>query len=207
MENDIDSRRVLNDRGVVVMLALLTLLSLVALCVHDALADPPADGRAGDVVTRLEVAQAWLLRGVRSSDRRHGRVHELARLVAEEAEHYQVDPYLLLATLFAESSLRLGRVGSARGEVGMGQLHGTALVLAGRELRSRGLEAESLAGQVAASAWLLGECHEACGAHEGAHEGAVSRYLTGRCRAGSENVEKKIRYRLSLADILRTLPS
>ena len=117
---------VLSDLGVLMMLLVLTLLSAVTLFVRDAVSDPPVVS-VEETDKGVERAIQWLLRGVRKNDPRWDRTPELATHIESEAEYYAIDPYLLLATLFAESSLRLNQVGELKGEVGLGQLHGKAL--------------------------------------------------------------------------------
>jgi hypothetical protein len=201
-----EPRHVLNDRGVLVMLTLLALLSFVTLLVDEALGEPSTPCEEADRVetkteTDLEPAIRWLLRGVRSSDPRHERAPRLASLIAQEAEYYGISPQLLLATLFAESSLRLGRVGEARNEVGMGQLHGQALLRARRELQARGVNVNELDGQIAASAWLLSDSRQICGDLPG----AITRYISGRCNSSGERVSKKVRHRLILVQKLEKI--
>lgn len=200
MDNHPRPRHVLNDKGVFLLLLLLAILSAVTLVVQEAASDPPVVEQADDSQT-VQGAISWLLRGTRPTDPRHERTPLLASHIEREATYYSVDPYLLLATLFAESSLRLNQEGTI-GEVGMGQLHGKARTDALEELRGRGIDSESLQGQVAQSAWLLQDCKGACGDVQQ----ALSRYLTGRCRYDPVGkIGKKVRYRWSLAGKLRNI--
>jgi len=195
--------KVPTGRSMLTMLGILVFLALLGAGIQ-ALSDPVPGSSVPVEESSIEDGIDWLLRGVRPSDPRHKRSAELAGLIYTEGAYYEVDPHLVLATLFAESSLRLNRVGAARAEIGLGQLHGTALRKAKKELKRRELSYDTLEGQVAACAWLLKDCRTACKSTDKSIEQAA-RYLSGKCRPVSDNVVKRAHYRLLLTSRLENV--
>jgi len=144
-------------------------------------------------------AQEWYLAKVWPGDARHDRVEVLAPLVAFEAAHYSLDQFILMITLIEESSLRLNQVGRSDGELGLGQQHGQALRDSVRAVKARGIDPNSIHGQIARTAWVLHQGNLKCKDELG----MVSRYLSGKCKSKSVRTQRKATKRLTRAAKLK----
>ena len=144
-------------------------------------------------------AQEWYLAKVWPGDARHDRVEVLAPLVAFEAAHYSLDQFILMITLIEESSLRLNQVGKSDGELGLGQQHGQALRDSVQAVKARGIDPNSIHGQIARTAWVLHQGNLKCKDELG----MVSRYLSGKCKSKSVRTQRKATKRLTRAAKLK----
>jgi len=144
-------------------------------------------------------AQEWYLAKVWPGDARHDRVEVLAPLVAFEAAHYSLDQFILMITLIEESSLRLNQVGRSDGELGLGQQHGQALRDSVQAVKARGIDPNSIHGQIARTAWVLHQGNLKCKDELG----MVSRYLSGKCKSKSVRTQRKATKRLTRAAKLK----
>jgi len=144
-------------------------------------------------------AQEWYLAKVWPGDARHDRVEVLAPLVASEAAHYSLDRFILMITLIEESSLRLNQVGRSDGELGLGQQHGQALRDSVQAVKARGIDPNSIHGQIARTAWVLHQGNLKCKDELG----MVSRYLSGKCKSKSVRTQRKATKRLTRAAKLK----
>lgn len=130
------------------------------------------------IVAQLVRAQQWWLSAVNARDARHGRVNDVACFVAGESRYYALDPHILMQTLIDESSLKLKQVGRSNGELGLGQQHGQALLDSTKAMKLRGIDPDSIHGQIGRTAWCLKDCERKCKSELA----MVSRYRTGRCK-------------------------
>jgi len=146
-------------------------------------------------------AQEWYLAKVWPGDARHDRVEVLAPLVVSEAAHYSLDRFILMITLIEESSLRLNQVGKSDGELGLGQQHGQALRDSVQAVKARGIDPNSIHGQIARTAWVLHQGNLKCKDELG----MVSRYLSGKCKSKSVRTQRKATKRLTRALTLATV--
>jgi len=146
-------------------------------------------------------AQEWYLAKVWPGDARHDRVEVLAPLVVSEAAHYSLDRFILMITLIEESSLRLNQVGKSDGELGLGQQHGQALRDSVQAVKARGIDPNSIHGQIARTAWVLHQGNLKCKDELG----MVSRYLSGKCKSKSVRTQRKATKRLTRALKLATV--
>jgi len=144
-------------------------------------------------------AQEWYLAKVWPGDARHDRVEVLAPLVVSEAAHYSLDRFILMITLIEESSLRLNQVGKSDGELGLGQQHGQALRDSVQAVKARGIDPNSIHGQIARTAWVLHQGNLKCKDELG----MVSRYLSGKCKSKSVRTQRKATKRLTRAAKLK----
>jgi hypothetical protein len=170
----------------------LFLLTLLAICLIVA----PSRGDTGGATAHLEAAMVELCKVnakhpvmTRPAWRR-----ELAQAILDAADETGEDHILLLVLFFCESSLRPAAIGSARGEVGLGQVHGLA---------AKGCDLSTASGQALCSAKWLKLSRSVC---DGSDRQALIAYAKGAACKVVENgrLDRKIRYRLGLVRRLRT---
>lgn len=208
------SRRELNNLGVAVFLIAASILAVLFLWVNDALSEPVAEEAPAVQPSpeRVGTAIKFLMQNVNPRDARVKRAEETGKLIFEESDYYGLDPFLVLSTVFCESSLKSGiQADSKYQEWGMAQVHGTARNLCFAEMRSRGIDPTSEHGQIGCSAFNLSYWENDCGfiardleqcqnykQHCG---GAVSAYISGSCQRAkkSKAVASKVSYRLRFA--------
>jgi len=104
-----------------------------------------------------------------------------------------------MITLIEESSLRLNQVGRSDGELGLGQQHGQALRDSVQAVKARGIDPNSIHGQIARTAWVLHQGNLKCKDELG----MVSRYLSGKCKSKSVRTQRKATKRLTRAAKLK----
>ena len=117
---------------------------------------------------------------------------ELAAEIIEAANRYSLDPYLVLQTAIAESGLYTNIEGTGLGEVGIMQLHGTALTSCKHDMNTR--QGQLLCG----ARWLrinLDRC--------GSVTGAITGYISGSCFARTETTQGKVNFRVSEIERLK----
>ena len=113
---------------------------------------------------------------------------DLVAIIVHISEEYNIDPMLMIATLYRESSFKMNVTGKI-GEKGMGQVHGLA---------KRGCEMSTAYGQIDCAARWIHRMELKCGSVHG----AVSAYLSGKCKPTGK-VLAALRRRVSLARKLK----
>jgi hypothetical protein len=150
-------------------------------------------------VTIQEVDEAirWLTRGGPANPmqaRPELRV-ETARSIHAAASENDLDPYLLAAMSFRESSFRLGARG-ALGEIGLMQIHGSAL------RKCRDLDMTLTSGQAMCGARHL----RAMADHCGDITSGLTAYASGSCIARTDKTSRLVANRLRMAQRLASKP-
>lgn len=139
-------------------------------------------------------------------DPRHHLIEEAAKAIDENCEQYGLDPALVAASIYAESSYDPKAIGFSDGETGVMQVHGRAR----RQCQAAGLDLTKLEDQIqCGSRWLAyletsvcGELfvdRERCLAKKDAKScsGAMAAYISGNCKS-TKAIAKKVSYRLRL---------
>lgn len=158
----------------------------------------PAQVVPAETAQKIEAALVYLVGGHRwhpilKDDQWRKNWTEAIHIASEE---YEIPPLLLTAMGFLEGSFQRRvfsgeRVGKARGEVGIWQLHGEAL----RRARAR-FDLDTHVGQARAGAYWLRECIDHCG---GDLEAGLAVYACGRCRTPKgSRAERAVSERLRL---------
>lgn len=142
---------------------------------------------------------------LRPSDPRHKLVGEIARAIDTSAELYGLDPALLAACTYAESSMDPRAVGASHGETGLLQVHGQAR----RRCRVAGLDLDDPTDQIYCGSQWLAHLSTHCGQVVKNHErcirerspeacaGGLAAFISGACRP-SKSVARKVGYRYRL---------
>jgi len=142
-------------------------------------------------------------------DPRHRLVHRAARAIEENSRRYALDPALLAAIIYAESSFDPRAVGFSDGETGVMQVHGRAR----RQCKMAGLDLTKLEDQVQCGSRWLSLCEARCGSlvrdrvrclssrgkDTKSCSGGMAQYITGRCDLTSKKLAWKVFYRFRLA--------
>jgi len=109
---------------------------------------------------------------------------DLVATIVHISNEYNIDPMLMIATLYRESSFKMNVTGKI-GEKGMGQVHGLA---------KRGCEMSTEYGQIDCAASWMAKMIKQCGSVNN----GVSAYLSGKCKPTGK-VLAAIRRRVGLA--------
>ena len=120
-------------------------------CNYDAAVLSLVEGAPARKITKNEEYRAWLV-----------------EMIVSISKKYNVDPILMIATLYRESSFKMNVTGRI-GEKGMGQVHGIA---------KRGCDMKTARGQIDCAARWMHRMNLKCGSVKG----MVSAYLSGRCK-------------------------
>ena len=112
----------------------------------------------------------------------------LVKTIVSVSDRYDVDPMLMIATLYRESSFKMNATGRI-GETGMGQVHGVA---------RRGCDMKTAHGQIECAARWMHKMELKCGSVNG----AISAYLSGRCKP-KRRVLAALKRRVNLATRLK----
>jgi hypothetical protein len=115
---------------------------------------------------------------------------ELAGWIAEASGRHGIPGLLVTAIVYRESSFRPGAVGSARGEVGLMQVHGAA---------ARGCELDTGRGQIDCGTKWLAACKQKCGSVER----SLTAYAIGKCETDSKRVKGIVNSRIKLWERLK----
>ena len=121
----------------------------------------------------------------------------LVPYVIEAAEKYAIDPLWVAVNLACESSFGIfGQRKGKLGEIGLGQVHGTAL----RIIKKAGINLKTERGQIEGIAFLLKEGINRCGNYKNSQNW----YQTGRCKNFPQPVKRRLRlYKKARKEFLR----
>jgi soluble lytic murein transglycosylase-like protein len=142
--------------------------------------------------TDVADAVKWLLR----LNPRHALQDDTARQVlaadiVEVSEHWGHDPWLITAMAYCESTFRPHAVGTARGELGIMQLHGHP---------TRGCDLSTARGGLECGARYLYVLKRRCGSVRC----ALNAYASGKCKVTpGSRADRMVRRRLRMAERLR----
>lgn len=173
--------------------ATLAILGIVLSIVSVARSSEPAESKLVEqeqvdpIVLRVDRGIRYLLRRSPcwSIAANGGERRNMARMIAKAARDHDVPPLLLTVTVKRESSFQPHVVGTSNGEIGVAQVHGLA---------AKGCDLATVPGQLACGARWLRKAHDKCGDWRG----AVTAYMSGRCKAGKrsklgKNVTSRLR--------------
>jgi len=127
------------------------------------------------------------------SEKARGR---LVRNIVSAAEEYDVPHGVVTMTAFKEGSFRTNAVGKI-GEVTTMQVHGDWLEVCKRKR----MKLRTQAGQLRCGTYWLSKTYKKCGNWNG----AITKYMSGRCVSKSQRTKKKVKERLALWETLQNL--
>lgn len=150
-------------------------------------------------VEDVDSAIRWLTRGAPRNpmQARPELRGETARAIHAAAAETDLDPYLLTAMSFRESSFRTGARGEL-GEIGVMQVHGRPL----KECRQAGLDMSRIRDQTLCSARYLRAMVDHCG---GVTKGLTA-YASGSCTPRTDRTARLVASRLRMAKRLASRP-
>ena len=151
-------------------------------------------------VNDLDSAIDYLTRGVPANpmQREPDSRTEMARAILTAARETGIDPYLLVAVYYRESSFRHWVIGKAREEVGIVQIHGKPL----RKCIEDGLDMARASDQVLCGARYLKQLSDHCGSITR----GLSAYASGSCIPRTKRTQQIVVNRLRLAQELAGKP-
>lgn len=139
-------------------------------------------------------------------DPRHHLIEDAARAITENSKRYDLDPALVAACIYAESSYDPKAIGFSDGETGVMQVHGKARY----RCKRAGLDLTKMSDQIQCGAYWLSYLEKSvCGVvakdpdrcmnkkDKTSCSGAMSAYISGRCQA-TKSLAKKVAYRFRL---------
>jgi len=172
--------------GLIVYLIFLWIFGLVVSSHTSEVADLQVYGVSQAIKLKLaETApRHWLINDI--AERRH-----LAEAIVAASRRYDIDPYLLTAMAYCESTFRREAIGS-RGERG--------LIQVGRGA-SRGCDLTTDIGQLECGASWLRRGIDRCGSLHG----GLTAYATGKCKTDNPKVIWVVNRRLKMAKRLKQL--
>ena len=186
-----------NRKGTLVIIVFLSLLALPATVwpIEPAAPSGPVTKAEPLQIDQNKEQEVWVqyyiesfterFRKSRAGRKVYKRSADLAKLIVEQANRFDIDPKLLTVVVRCESSFREGMLEGKAGEVGLTQVLGTAR----KKAKKLGCDLNTSEGQLCAGASWLAAGLERCKTIEG----ALHYYQAGKCRSRAYGPKHRMR--------------
>jgi len=186
-----------NRLGTAVIIVFLSLLAMPAAVWPIEPAEPSGPVRAAEPPPSYQdnEDEVWVqhyierfserFRQSRAGSKVYKRAPELAKLIVEQANRFDIDPKILTVVVRCESSFREGMLEGKAGEVGLTQVLGTAR----KKAKKLGCDLNTSKGQLCAGASWISAGLERCKTVEG----ALHYYQAGKCRSSAYGPKYRMR--------------